>query len=99
MFDINSEEFENHPLNVFANLYAEDKKNKVYEKCLKDEMKKVTENLINDLTIVEVESLKFLIELNFEMVKQSGVELEEPIKTKMDIMKEIIDNVYAKKQE
>ena len=95
MFNLNDENMENCPLNIFINLYAENKENKLYEQMLKDETKNVTEALKNELSIEEVIVLKSLIDASNNIINEQ--EVEEVLKVRVQVTKQILDAVYENK--
>jgi hypothetical protein len=105
-FEINDGLIENHPLNVFAKLYSEDKKNKVYKECLENEIKNAIESLVDTLDNETIIFLKSMFDLysieNEELNNINGLDDEfnhtmDEIKIRIYVSKKIINEVYKKR--
>lgn len=94
MFEFNENNLENYPLDIFIKLCYENKGNKVYESCLKEEIKNTISSLINDMSVEEITTLKFLIDLNKKVIENNGNNIDGLLKLKVDIMNEIVEQVY-----
>ena len=97
-FEINGDLIENHPLNVFAKLYSEDKKNKVYKECLENEIQNAVDSLtasVDDDTIFFLKTMLDLYSMEDEELNNISEEIaNDEIKMKMYVTKKIINEVY-----
>jgi hypothetical protein len=94
MFEFDENNLENYPLDIFIKLCYENKGKKVYESCLKEEIKNTISSLINDMSVEEITTLKFLIDLNKKVIENNGNNIDGLLKLKVDIMNEIVEQVY-----
>ena len=103
-----NEEMENHPLNVFTKLYAEDKRNKVYKDCLENEIENAIDQLaksVDSEMICFFKQIMDCCDLNEnELMKLSGlsgsnfgenIDVEE-MQVKIYVTKKIVNGVYER---
>lgn len=97
-FELDGGFIENHPLNIFTRLYAEDKKNKVYKDCLENEINEAIVNLSENIDDDTIKFLKTVLDCysitddELECLDESIV--KDELKMKMYVTKKIILNVY-----
>lgn len=94
MFEFNENHLEKYTLDIFIELCYENRGNKVYESCLKEEIKNTISSLIKEMSTEEITTLKFLIDLNKKVIETGGNNIDGLLKFKVDIMNEIVEQVY-----
>lgn len=87
---------ENHPISVFMRLNDESPQNKVYQKCLEQEVDNITDEFIATVGLEQVMILEAIFKIMEGMVEAAVFKGQEVDTTPLRIMRKIFDAVHKK---